>query len=153
MQPTAMGKGVLPDNHENCVSPARSLALQKADVILLLGARLNWMLHFGRPPRFNPNVKIIQVHNQTTTDMIILNMLPQQLLMRSFFSWQVDIEPEEFHHSIPTEVSLCGDVNAVTEQLVQAAGRSKLTFSKGSQWWGDISKKIEQNRKTVEVTE
>ena len=37
-------------------------ALQEADVILLLGARLNWILHFGLPPRFNSAVKIIQVH-------------------------------------------------------------------------------------------
>ena len=36
-------------------------ALQEADVILLLGARLNWILHFGAPPRFRPDVKIIQV--------------------------------------------------------------------------------------------
>ena len=36
-------------------------ALLQADVILLLGARLNWILHFGLPPRFNPHVKIIQV--------------------------------------------------------------------------------------------
>jgi len=36
-------------------------ALKEADVILLLGARLNWILHFGRPPRFKPDVKIIQV--------------------------------------------------------------------------------------------
>lgn len=36
-------------------------ALQEADVILLLGARLNWILHFGLPPRFNPKVKVIQV--------------------------------------------------------------------------------------------
>ena len=33
-----------------------SRALKEADVILLVGARLNWILHFGRPPRFNPNV-------------------------------------------------------------------------------------------------
>ena len=38
-----------------------SRALKEADVILLVGARLNWILHFGRPPRFDPNVKIIQV--------------------------------------------------------------------------------------------
>lgn len=37
-------------------------ALQEADVIVLLGARLNWILHFGLPPRFNPKVKIIQVN-------------------------------------------------------------------------------------------
>ena len=60
--PTAMGKGVIPDDHPNCVGPARSLVLQKADVILLLGARLNWMLHFGQPPRFSPDVKVIQVN-------------------------------------------------------------------------------------------
>lgn len=55
------GKGVTPDTDARCVAPARSLALQKSDVILLLGARMNWILHFGRPPRFSKDVKIIQV--------------------------------------------------------------------------------------------
>ncbi|RXM28672.1 2-hydroxyacyl-CoA lyase 1 [Acipenser ruthenus] len=59
--PTPMGKGVLPDTHPMCVAAARSRALQHADVILLLGARLNWILHFGLPPRFHPDVKIIQL--------------------------------------------------------------------------------------------
>ena len=36
-------------------------ALGGADVILLIGARLNWILHFGQPPRFRPDVKIVQV--------------------------------------------------------------------------------------------
>ena len=39
----------------------RALALQRADVIVLLGARLNWMLHFGLPPRFAKDVAFIQV--------------------------------------------------------------------------------------------
>lgn len=38
-----------------------SRALAEADVILLLGARLNWILHFGKPPRFRDNVKVLQV--------------------------------------------------------------------------------------------
>lgn len=59
--PTPMGKGVVPDTDERCVSSARTFALQQSDVILLLGARLNWMLHFGKPPRFQSNVKVIQV--------------------------------------------------------------------------------------------
>lgn len=42
-----MGKGVIDDDHNLCVIPARSRALQNADVILLVGARLNWILHFG----------------------------------------------------------------------------------------------------------
>ena len=36
-------------------------ALKDSDLIILLGARLNWMLHFGKPPRFTENVKVVQV--------------------------------------------------------------------------------------------
>lgn len=59
--PTPMGKGVLPDDSPLNVSAARSAALKSADVILLLGARLNWILHYGEQPKFQPGVKIIQV--------------------------------------------------------------------------------------------
>jgi 2-hydroxyacyl-CoA lyase 1 len=46
--PTPMGKGCLPDDHELCIAPARSAALSGADVVVLVGARLNWILHFVR---------------------------------------------------------------------------------------------------------
>lgn len=59
--PTPMGKGVIPDDSELNTSSARSTALKEADVIILLGARLNWILHFGEPPKFRADVKIIQV--------------------------------------------------------------------------------------------
>ncbi|XP_045575131.1 2-hydroxyacyl-CoA lyase 1 isoform X2 [Salmo salar] len=59
--PTPMGKGVLPDDHPNCVAAARSRALLQSDVVVLLGARLNWILHFGLLPRFDPHVKVIQL--------------------------------------------------------------------------------------------
>lgn len=119
--PTAMGKGVIRDDHPNCVSSARSLALQKADVILLLGARINWMLHFGQPPRFSPDVKIIQV----------------------------DVEPEEFQQCIPTTVTLLGDVNQITGQLLNAATQKNLVYPNDTPWWNSINQKMELNRKTV----
>ena len=59
--PTPMGKGVVPDKANLNCSSARSTALKEADLILLLGARLNWILHFGEPPKFKPDVKIVQV--------------------------------------------------------------------------------------------
>ena len=59
--PTPMGKGVIADSHALNISAARSTALKEAELIILLGARLNWILHFGLPPRFNKNVKLIQV--------------------------------------------------------------------------------------------
>lgn len=116
--PTPMGKGLLPDDHPQCIAPARTKALQEADVILLLGARTNWMLHFAKPPRFNANAKLIQV----------------------------DIKPEEFHNSVPTEVSLLGDLNAVCSQL-----RDSCTFKHdaNSPWFTALRTKIDANAKVV----
>jgi len=54
-----MAKGVINDDHPLCVNTARSSALKLADTVLLVGARLNWILHFGAAPRFQKGVKII----------------------------------------------------------------------------------------------
>ncbi len=59
--PTPMGKGVVPDSHPGNTSAARSIALRHADVVLVLGARLNWILHFGEHPKWNSKAKIVQV--------------------------------------------------------------------------------------------
>ena len=59
--PTPMGKGVVADSHPLNAASARSTALKEADVVLLLGARLNWILHFGDPPKWNPSATFIQV--------------------------------------------------------------------------------------------
>lgn len=56
-----MGKGVIADSHSSNYSAARSVALKEADVVLVLGAKLNWILSFGLPPKWRANVKIIQV--------------------------------------------------------------------------------------------
>lgn len=61
--PTPMGKGVVSDEGGGPnVATARSAALKNADVVLLLGARLNWILHFGEPPKWSPHVRIVQVN-------------------------------------------------------------------------------------------
>lgn len=59
--PSPMGKGVVQDSHPCNVSSARSAALRHADVCLVLGARLNWILHFGEAPKWNSSARIIQV--------------------------------------------------------------------------------------------
>lgn len=56
-----MGKGVVPDSSPYNFSAARSTALKEADVVLVLGAKLNWILSFGLPPKWKPSAKIIQV--------------------------------------------------------------------------------------------
>ena len=56
-----MGKGVVADSSPNNYSAARSTALKESDVILVLGAKLNWILTFGLPPKWRVGAKVIQV--------------------------------------------------------------------------------------------
>ena len=91
-----MGKGVVPDSHVLNISAARSTALKEADLIILLGARLNWILHFGLPPRFNKDVKLIQV----------------------------DISPQEMGHNVVAAASLVGDIKLSVGQLNKKVGAS-----------------------------
>ncbi|XP_012718140.2 2-hydroxyacyl-CoA lyase 1 [Fundulus heteroclitus] len=117
--PTPMGKGVLPDDHPNCVAAARSRALLQADVVLLLGARLNWMLHFGLPPRFNPHVKIVQV----------------------------DLCAEEMGNNVKAGVALLGDVGAVVTQLLVSVRKHGWKYPADTEWWSALSQKIAANAK------
>jgi 2-hydroxyacyl-CoA lyase 1 len=90
-----MGKGVISDASPYNLSAARSTALRSADVVLLLGARLNWILSFGLAPKWNSNVKIIQV----------------------------DISADELgRNGHDASLSLVGDVGLVAQQLVDALG-------------------------------
>ncbi|XP_053373644.1 2-hydroxyacyl-CoA lyase 1-like [Mercenaria mercenaria] len=122
--PTPMGKGTLPDEHPLCVAPARSKALKDADVILLLGARLNWILHFGAPPRFRPDVKIIQV----------------------------DICSEEIGNNVQPAVGLVGDLTSVLAQMNEELGGrpTKFVFDPAAPWWKDLNEKLEKNRISVQ---
>ncbi|XP_017773746.1 PREDICTED: 2-hydroxyacyl-CoA lyase 1-like [Nicrophorus vespilloides] len=120
---TPMGKGVVSDLSPNFIGPARSMALQQADVVLLLGARLNWILHFGRSPRFNADVKVIQI----------------------------DICPEELHNSVKSSVAIQSDLKPATKMLLEAIARSGFKFNDASDWWRDLRRKCESNRKGVQA--
>lgn len=91
--PTPMGKGVVPDSHSSNAASARSAALKGADVVLVLGARLNWILHFAEEPKWNSGAKFIQV----------------------------DISAEEIgKNDRSAELGIVGDVNIVALQLSTA---------------------------------
>ncbi|GAB1599297.1 2-hydroxyacyl-CoA lyase 1-like isoform X1 [Argonauta hians] len=121
--PTPMGKGVVPDNSPQCVSAARSKVLREADVILLLGARLNWILHFGLPPRFQQNVKVIQV----------------------------DIHQEELGTNLQPVVALAGDIKAVIHQLSEELNNSlqSYPFHQTESWWNQMKVAIDRNKIAV----
>jgi 2-hydroxyacyl-CoA lyase 1 len=112
-----MGKGVMPDDHPLSAGAARTLALQQADVIFLMGARLNWIFHFGLPPRYARDVKVIQL----------------------------DIAPEEIGHNKATQVPLVGDGKAIVSQLNKALQNRQWFHAKDSPWRQAIAKKTADN--------
>src|SRR5437868_7230500 len=118
---TPKGKGIMPDDHPLSAGAARTLALQQADVIFLMGARFNWIFHFGLPPRYAKDVKIIQL----------------------------DIAPEEIGHNKPTEVALVGDGKAIVSQLNRALDKRQWFHAKDSPWRQAIAKKTTDNAATI----
>ena len=59
--PMSMAKGLLPDDHPQSAAAARSFVLRNADVVMLIGARLNWLLGHGQPPHWSPGCTFIQL--------------------------------------------------------------------------------------------
>ena len=58
---TPQGRGVVPEDHELAFLGARGQAFREADAILTVGTRFNFIVSFGHPPRFAPDVKVIQI--------------------------------------------------------------------------------------------
>ncbi len=117
-----MGKGVMDDTHPLSVGAARSHALQEADVIFLMGARLNWIMHFGMPPRFNKKVRIVQL----------------------------DIAPESISQNVPAEVALVGDGKAIVGQLNKALEGRQWFYPKDTPWHKAIAEKAAANAKQIQ---
>jgi len=99
--PMSMAKGLLPDNHPASVAAARSLALREADVVMLVGARLNWLLGHGEAPQWNSDAKFIQV----------------------------DIEPTELDSNQPIAAPLVGDIGSVIEALIERTKPDQIRAS------------------------
>jgi 2-hydroxyacyl-CoA lyase 1 len=120
--PTPMGKGLIPDSHELSATAARSIAIGKCDVALVVGARLNWLLHFGEPPKWNKDVKFILI----------------------------DISEEEIKLRNP-EVGLVGDAVKVLETLNKEIKDDPFCLGKTHPWIKSISEKSKENAEKMEL--
>ncbi|KAJ0989132.1 hypothetical protein J5N97_007488 [Dioscorea zingiberensis] len=120
--PTPMGKGLLSDTHELAASASRSLAIGKCDVALIVGARLNWLLHFGEPPRWSKDVKFILV----------------------------DVSEEEIQLRKPY-LGLVGDARKVLDLLNKEIKDDPFCLGRSHPWVEAISKKAKDNVAKMEV--
>src|SRR6516225_9147507 len=94
--PMSMAKGLLPDTHSQCAGAARSTVLKDSDVVMLIGARLNWLLSHGKGKTWG------EPHS------------------KKFI--QVDIEPREMDSNIEIAAPLVGDISSCATALLDAMG-------------------------------
>ncbi len=97
--PMSMAKGLLPDTHEQCASAARSFVLPGADVVMLIGARLNWLLSHGKGKTWGG-----KSHKDWGGQKFI----------------QVDISPTEADSNVRIDAPVVGDIRSCVQALLAA---------------------------------
>ena len=96
--PMSMAKGVLPDNGPLCAISCRSTIMEQADVVVLIGARLNWLLSRGKG-KWSPDTKFVQI----------------------------DIDPEEIDINRPIAAPVVGDLASSLDAILAALPQYKLS--------------------------
>ncbi|HLH76555.1 MAG TPA: oxalyl-CoA decarboxylase [Candidatus Binataceae bacterium] len=99
--PMSMAKGLLPDDHPQSAAAARSFALAQADVVMLIGARLNWLLGHGKSPQWSASAQFIQL----------------------------DILPAEIDSNRAIAAPVVGDIGSSLTALLAAFKPDRLRFS------------------------
>jgi len=114
--PMSMAKGLLPDTHAQCAAAARSMVLAQSDVVLLVGARLNWLLSHGKGKAWGE--------------------APKRFV-------QIDIEPREMDSNVEIAAPLVGDIGSCVEALL--AGMEQGWTPPPAQWTEAVRAKKEAN--------
>jgi oxalyl-CoA decarboxylase len=120
--PMSMAKGLLPDTHELCASAARSFVLPEADVVMLIGARLNWLLSHGK--------------GKTWGGKDAKAWGGQKFI-------QVDISPQEADSNVRIDAPLVGDIGSCVAALLSgvASGWAKPP----AEWLAAVAERKSKN--------
>ncbi len=116
-QPMSMAKGLLPDTHTQSTAAARSLVLAQADVVVLIGARLNWLLAHGKGKAWGNR--------------------PKQFI-------QIDIAPEEMDSNVAIAAPVVGDIGSCVSALL--AGIDASFGQPSAEWLAAIADKKQKNK-------
>jgi len=114
--PMSMAKGLLPDLHPQCAGAARSTVLKDADVVMLIGARLNWLLSHGKGKTWGE--------------------APKKFI-------QIDIDPKEMDSNVEIVAPVVGDIGSAVGAMLEAMG-SNWT-APPAEWLGAVKKKRDDN--------
>src|SRR6201746_749442 len=114
--PMSMAKGLLPDTHPQCAGAARSTVLKDADVVMLIGARLNWLLSHGKGKSWG--------------------QAPKKFI-------QIDIEPKEMDSNVEIVAPVVGDIGSCVAALLESMGGSWAAAP--ADWINAVTRKRDEN--------
>ena len=114
--PMSMAKGLLPDTHPQCAGAARSTVLKDSDVVMLIGARLNWLLSHGKGKSWGD--------------------APKKFI-------QIDIEPKEMDSNVEIVAPVVGDIGSCVDALLKEMGGSWT--APPDIWTASVAKKRDEN--------
>src|SRR5206468_9495796 len=117
--------GLLPDTHTQSASAARSYVLQEADVVLLVGARLNWLLSHGKGKTWAQDKG------------------PKQFI-------QIDIAPTEIDSNVAIAAPVIGDIGSCVAALL--AGIASGFSKPGAEWTDAIAERRQKNLTKMAAT-
>jgi oxalyl-CoA decarboxylase len=120
--PMSMAKGLLPDTHEQSAAAARSFVLPEADVVMLIGARLNWLLAHGKGKTWG-------------------GKSPKEWGRQKFI--QVDIWPQEMDSNVRIDAPLVGDIGSCVSALLAGIGANWP--KPPADWLGAIAERKSKN--------
>jgi len=120
--PMSMAKGLLPDTHEQCASAARSFVLPEADVVMLIGARLNWLLSHGKGKTWG-------------------GATPKAWGGQKYV--QVDISPQEADSNVRIDAPLVGDIGSCVKALL--AGIEASWPKPPAEWTSAVAERRTKN--------
>ena len=120
--PMAMAKGLLPDTHEQSAAAARSYVLPEADVVMLIGARLNWLLSHGKGKTWGGKSS-------------------KQWGGQKFI--QIDISPQEADSNVRIDAPVVGDIGSCVSALL--AGIGSGWSRPPADWTGAIAERKTKN--------
>ena len=115
--PMSMAKGLLPDTHPQCAGAARSTVLKDSDVVMLIGARLNWLLSHGKGKTWG------EPHS------------------KKFI--QIDIEPKEMDSNVEIAAPVVGDIGSCVSALLKGMGGNWP--APPADWIKTVTSKREEN--------
>jgi acetolactate synthase-1/2/3 large subunit len=122
---TPHGRGVVPEDHPMAMPFARSTAFREADLVMIVGTRLNYILGYGRAPRFREDAVFIHV----------------------------DVNPNEIGRARPVDLGIVADARCALKDLTDAVESQNVDLRPGFESWREYLGALNMQKRSQRYAE